>query len=64
MTNGQPRSMTKKAAQAIALDIQAYWLQRGHMIHVWVERLGGNSLARDFAVRSNMSNGLPTKELN
>ena len=59
----QQRTMTKKNAQKMALNIQAYWLSQGHVIHVWVERTGANSLSRDFSVRSNMKNGLPVKRI-
>tara|TARA_R110000796_G_C14433388_1_gene421413 strand:- start:529 stop:711 length:183 start_codon:yes stop_codon:yes gene_type:complete len=55
------KHITKKMAQEMAWDIQSYWLKKGHMIHVWVERnTDGN--ARDFMVRSNMINGRPTKQ--
>jgi len=61
--NTQPRSITKKMAQRMALDIQAYWFSKGHLIHVWVERMGANTLSRDYSVRSNMINGLPVKKI-
>jgi len=62
IVNTQPRSLSKKMAQRTALDIQAFWLARGHVIHVWVERCGRNTLSRDYGVRSDMKNGLPVKK--
>ena len=55
------RYYTKKMAQQMAWDIQAYWLNQGHMIHVWVERTTDKN-ARDYMVRSNLHNGLPVKK--
>ena len=50
--------ITKKMAQETALNIQAYWLNKGYLIQIWVEKITiGN--ARDYAVRSNMQNGKP-----
>ena len=50
--------ITKKMATDMAEDIRVYWAAQGHIIEVWVERISdGNS--RDYAVRSDMQNGLP-----
>ena len=53
------KHITKKMAERTALNIQAYWAEKGYRINVWVERVTfGNS--RDYAVRSDMENGFPT----
>ena len=52
------RHITKKMAEQTALNVQAYWAEKGYRINVWVERVTyGN--ARDYAVRSDMENGSP-----
>ena len=32
------KHITKKMAEQTALNIQAYWAEKGYSIHVWVER--------------------------
>tara|TARA_R110002074_G_scaffold30084_1_gene85537 strand:- start:4 stop:204 length:201 start_codon:yes stop_codon:yes gene_type:complete len=55
------RHITKKMAEQTALNVQAYWLKKGHHINVWVERVTiGN--ARDYAVRSDMKDGFPNSK--
>lgn len=52
------KHITKKMATQMAEEIKIYWAAQGHIIEVWVERItDGNS--RDYAIRSDMQNGLP-----
>ena len=53
------KHITKKMATQMAEEIKIYWEEQGHIIEVWVERVSdGNS--RDYAVRSDMQNGMPS----
>tara|TARA_R110002072_G_scaffold90398_3_gene202156 strand:+ start:235 stop:435 length:201 start_codon:yes stop_codon:yes gene_type:complete len=55
------KHITKKMAERTALNVQAYWAEKGYSIHVWVERVTfGN--ARDYAVRSDMKDGFPNSK--
>jgi len=54
------KHITKKMALETALNIQAYWANKGHNVTVWVERITQGN-ARDYGVRSDMWNGQPRK---
>ena len=49
------RYLTKREAERDAVSVKAYWMSEGKKISVWVEKIGKH----DFAVRSDMMNGLP-----
>ena len=55
-----PRNMTKKLAKEAALNVQNYWVRQGYLIKVWVIRVDNDDENnRDYAIRSNMRNGVP-----
>jgi len=52
------KHITKKMAKQMSEEIKVYWAKQGHTIEVWIERITDGN-ARDYAIRSNMQNGLP-----
>lgn len=48
-------SLTAKGASKMANQIRSYWRTRGYNIDVWVEKV----TREDFAVRSDLVDGLP-----
>jgi hypothetical protein len=57
------RSWTFDGAEDLALQIQEYWLAKGHVINAWAEPVPGFSKGKSetpiYQVRSDLTNGAP-----
>lgn len=58
--------MTEDEATRVAESIRQHWFEQGYAVKTWIERIPTTGVpirdgVREYAVRSNLINGLPPK---